>query len=207
MPSAGDPGLRSPANDGGTTTLLPLKGMTMRARSTIVLTRAAAGVSVAAAALFAVPAIASAAPAEEFTGPILTTEADGNVVDVTIQNPNLGYPTSTCGAVAVDSAKVPQALDDPTRLLEPGFVVWTSGLDAVPAGATKSYTTGALADGVYAFVGACVATTNPTPVLGEPQIVPIGGVFGSLGTLTGSLGDIIPNLGDLLGDLVGGLPK
>ncbi len=179
----------------------------MRARSTIVLTRAAAGVSVATAALFAVPAVASATPAQEFTGPVLTTAADGNVVDVTVENPNVDYPTSTCGAVAVDSAKVPQALDDPTKLLEPGFVVWTSGLEAVPAGATKSYTTDALADGVYAFVGACVSLANPTPVLGEPQIVPVGGVLGSLGTVTGSLGDIVPNLGDLLGDLVGGLLK
>ncbi|MDH6278991.1 hypothetical protein [Prescottella agglutinans] len=179
----------------------------MRARSATVLTRSTAAAAIASAALLIGPAIASAAPSQEFTGPVLTTAADGNVVGVTVQNPNVEYPTSTCGAVAIDSAKVPKALDDPTKLFEPGFVAWTSGLDAVPAGATKSYTTGALADGVYAFVGACIALTNPTPVLGEPQIVPIGGMFGSLGTVTGSLGDIIPNLGDLLGGLVGGLLK
>jgi len=173
----------------------------MRTRSATVLTRSAA-VAISAAALLTGPAIASAAPSPEFTGPVLTTEADGSVVDVTIENPNVGYPTSTCGAVAVDAAKVTQALDDPTKVLEPGFVAWTSGLDAVPAGATKSYTTDALADGVYAFVGACIALSNPTPVLGEPQIVPVGGVLGSLGTATGSLGDIVPSLGDLLGGLL-----
>ncbi|WP_430333876.1 hypothetical protein [Rhodococcus sp. ACT016] len=174
----------------------------MRARSTTILTRAAVGGAVATAALLAGPALASATPAQEFTGPVLTTEAHDNVVTVTVGNPNVEYPMSTCGAVAVDAAKAPQALDDPTKLLEPGFVVWTSGLEAVTPGATTSYTTAPLADGVYAFVGACISLSNPTPVLGQPQLVHIGEAFGSLETVTGSLGDLIPNLGDLLGGLL-----
>ena len=176
----------------------------MRARSFF--PHAAAGVSLAAA-LLAAPAIASATPAQEFTGPVLTAEADSNVVTVTVTNPNVDHPANTCGSAAVDAAKVPAALDDPTKLLEPGFVVWTSGLDAVAPGATRSYTTAPLADGVYAFVGACVSLADPTPVLGQPQIVHIGDAFGSLGTVTGSLGDIVPDLGALLGGLVGGLLK
>ncbi|CAM2840633.1 Secreted protein [Prescottella defluvii] len=173
----------------------------MRSRSTSLVGRLAAGTAVAAAALLAAPALASAAPAT-FTGPTVTAAADGDAIAVSITNPNVDHPTSTCGAVAIDSAKVPEAADDPLKLLEPGFVAWTSGLDSVGAGVTKEYTTPALAGGMYAVVGACVSLTNPVPELGEPILVGVGDTFGSLGTITGSLGTFLPNIGDLIGGLL-----
>lgn len=173
----------------------------MRSRATSVLTRVAAGAAVASAAVLAAPALASATPA--VTAPQLSTEVTGNVVSVTLTNPNTDSFT-VCTAAAVDSAKVPQLLDDPTKFLEPGFVSWTSGTDVAAAGATKNYTTPELRDGVYAFIGGCVSAGDPTrPALGDPELVTVGNPFGSLGDLgglTGSLGDL--DLGGLLGGLL-----
>lgn len=176
----------------------------MRTHATAVLTRAAAGLAVAAAAALAAPALASAEPTP-LLPPTLKTAVDGNVVTVTLTNPNVDQ-LSGCTAIAIESSKVPALLDDPTKFLEPGFVAWTSGVDGVLAGQSKPYTTPALNDGIYAFVGGCVSAADPTqPALGEPEIVPIGNPLGSLGdfdlgNLTGSLGDF--DLGGLLGGLL-----
>lgn len=173
----------------------------MRTTATAVLTRAAAGLAVAAAATLAAPALASAetTPLEP---PTMTTAVDGNVVTVTLTNPNLD-PLSGCSAVAVDAAKVPALMEDPSKFLEEGFVAWTSGIDGVPADSTKTYTTSPLADGAYAFIGGCVSAGAGEPALGDPELVTIGNPFGSLGDLgglTGSLGDL--DLGGLLGGLL-----
>ncbi len=93
--------------------------------------RAAAGLAVAAAAALAAPAFAAAEPTT-LVPPTLETAVDGNVVTVTLTNPNLD-PLSGCTAVAIDSAKVPALMDDPTKFLEPGFVSWTSGVDGATA--------------------------------------------------------------------------
>ncbi|QBJ95689.1 hypothetical protein ERC79_06690 [Rhodococcus sp. ABRD24] len=170
----------------------------MRIRTTTLLSRAAVGSAVAAAAVLAAPALASAAPAG-LEPPVLVTEVAGNVVNVTITNPNQDE-TSTCVAAAIDSAKVPALTEDPTKLLEPGFVAWNSVHDGATAGTTKTYTTPPLADGAYAFIGGCVSILSPDPVLGEPQLIGIGETYGSVGMLTGSLGDI--DLGGLLGAIV-----
>ncbi len=140
----------------------------MRTNATAVLTRAAAGLAVAAAAALAAPAFAAAEPTT-LVPPTLETAVDGNVVTVTLTNPNLD-PLSGCTAVAIDSAKVPALMDDPTKFLEPGFVSWTSGVDGATAGSTKTYTTPALSDGIYAFIGGCVSAGDPTqPALGDPS--------------------------------------
>ncbi|WP_238781677.1 hypothetical protein [Prescottella equi] len=177
----------------------------MRTNATAVLTRAAAGLAVAAAAALAAPALASAEPTT-LVPPTLETAVDGNVVTVTLTNPNLD-PLSGCTAVAIDSAEVPALMDDPTKFLEPGFVSWTSGVDGATAGSTKTYTTPALSDGIYAFIGGCVSAGDPTqPALGDPSLVTIGNPFGSLGDF--DLGNLTGSLGDLdLGGLLGGLLK
>lgn len=172
-------------------------------RPTSALTRVVAGAAVAAAAVLATPALASATPI--LTAPELSTAVDGNVVTVTLTNPNTD-PLSGCTAAAVHTAKVPALLADPAKLLEPGFVSWTSGANGATAGATKTYTTPPLAEGVYAFIGGCVSVSAGEPMLGEPEIVTIGHPLGSLegldlGTLAGSLGNLD------LGALLGGLPK
>lgn len=174
----------------------------MRSRATSVLARVAAGAAVASAAVLAGPAIASAAPT--IAPPEMTTAVTGNVVAVTLTNPNTDA-LSGCTAVAIDSSKVPALMDDPTKFLEPGFVSWTSGVDGVTAGQTKTYTTPELNDGIYAFIGGCVSAADPTqPALGDPALVTIGNPLGSLGDLSGLFG----SLGDFdLGGLLGGLQK
>ncbi|PTR31283.1 hypothetical protein C8K36_101310 [Rhodococcus sp. OK519] len=175
----------------------------MRTHATAVLTRAAAGIAVAATAALAAPSLASA-ETTPLVPPTMATTVDGNIVSVELTNPNLD-PVSGCTAVAIDSAKMPALVDDPAKFFEPGFVSWTSGIDGATAGQTKTYTTPALSDGIYAFIGGCVSAIDPAqPALGDPQLVTIGnplGSLGDLGGLTGSLGDL--DLGALLGGLLG----
>ncbi|WP_137725264.1 hypothetical protein [Prescottella subtropica] len=167
----------------------------MRVSTLSVTSRLAVGAAIAAAAALAAPALASAAT---LAPPTMTTSVDANVVSVTITNPNTDA-TSGCSAAAVDAAKVPELLKDPTKFLEPGAVAWTSGASITPAGESRTYTTAPLADGTYAFLGACLSPTAPTPVLGDPELVTFGSPFGSLGDL--DLGELLGSLdlGELLG--------
>lgn len=186
----------------------------MQLRNRKTLGHAVGGAAIVAAAALAAPALASAAPAE-LTSPTITTAVEKNTLSVTVANTN-SDPVSSCGAFAVEAAKLPALRDDPSKITEPGFLSWqTDVAQRVGAGAEDTFTT-ELADGAYAVVGECVSAENPVPVVGDPQLVAIGGLLGSvdLGSLQnllpadldlGSLIDMLPADFDL-GGLLAGLP-
>lgn len=187
--------------------------MNMQLRNRKTLGHAFGGAAIVAAAALAAPALASAEPVE-LASPTVTTGVDDNTLSVTVANTNED-PTTSCGAFALDATKLPALQADPSKITEPGFLAWqTDVAERVGAGAEDTFTTD-LQDGVYAVVGECISLTNPElPAVGDPQIVPVGGLLGSvdLGSLQGllpadldlgSLQDLLP--ADL-GDLLAGLP-
>ncbi|WP_305093635.1 hypothetical protein [Prescottella sp. R16] len=176
--------------------------MQLRRRKT--LAHVIGGAAVVATAALAAPALASAEPAD-LTGPDISTSVDGSTLTVTVANPNEAADSS-CGAFALDAAKLPALKEDPSKVTEPGFLTWqTPVADRVGAGAESTFTAD-LADGIYAVIGECLSVSDPAPVVGDPQIVPVGGLFGSLDF--GSLQDLLPgdlgDLGGLLGKLTTG---
>lgn len=188
------------------------KGMNMQLRSRKILGHAVGGAAIFAAAALAAPALAAAEPAE-LTSPTVTAGVQANTLSVTVANPN-DDATSSCGAFALEAAKLPALREDPSKITESGFLSWqTDVAERVGPGSEDTFTTD-LENGVYAVVGECVSLANPEPVVGEPQIVPVGGLLG--GVDLGSLQDILPadlDLGSLqdllpadLGDLLAGLP-
>ncbi|RVW00960.1 hypothetical protein EF834_16485 [Rhodococcus spongiicola] len=91
------------------------------------------------------------------------------VLTATVANPNTD-PTATCGAFALESAKLPDFQADPTKIDEPGFLTWrTDAAERVAAGAEGTFTVD-LAAGEYAVVGECVSDGNPT-LFGTEQLV------------------------------------
>ncbi|WP_433609440.1 hypothetical protein [Prescottella agglutinans] len=175
----------------------------MQLRSRRTLGHAVGGTAIVAAAILAVPALASAEPVE-LAAPTVTTAVQENVLSVTVANPNED-PTSSCGAFALEAAKLPALRDDPSKVTEPGFLSWqTDVADRVGPAAEDTFTT-ELNDGVYAVVGECLSVTDPTkPTVGDPQLVTVGGLLGSVDL--GSLQDLLPaGLGDLLQGLPAGL--
>ncbi|PTR24013.1 hypothetical protein C8K36_10823 [Rhodococcus sp. OK519] len=184
----------------------------MQLRNRKSLGHAVGGAAIIAAAALAAPALASAEPIE-LTNPTITTAVEENTLSVTVANPNVD-PTSSCGAFALEVAKLPALRDDPSKITEPGFLSWqTDVADRVGPESQDTFSTD-LADGAYAVVGECVSETVPTPAVGEPQLVTVGGVLGSVDL--GSLQALLPadlDLGSLLealpggiGDLIAGLP-
>lgn len=185
--------------------------MYMQLRNRKTLGHAVGGAAIVAAAALAAPALASAEPVE-LTSPTVTTSVEENTLSVTVANTNTD-PASSCGAFAVEAAKLPALQDDPSKITEPGFLSWqTEVAQRVGAGAENTFTTD-LTNGAYAVVGECVSGTDPIPVVGDPQLVAVGGLLGSvdLGSLQdvlpadldlGALLDLIPaDLGELLADL------
>ncbi|MFD4366734.1 hypothetical protein [Rhodococcus sp. NPDC058521] len=156
------------------------------------LTRGMAGAAVAALATagiaMAAPATASAAEATQAPGVVV--KADGNVLNLTVTNPNSGILNPSCGAYVFDALEIPAVLQNPTAILEPGFAAWgtINPLDRVPANpegtSSREYTTPELADGVYAVVGECTSVLAPLDpaTTFPPQIIFVGGPLGGIGT-------------------------
>ncbi|NLE78375.1 MAG: hypothetical protein GX610_02150 [Rhodococcus sp.] len=152
-----------------------------------------AAVTAAATAGIALATPATASAAEGVLPPGVTVAADGNVLNLTVTNPNEGLLNPSCGAYVIDAMKIPAVLQNPLAILEPGFAAWgtLNPLDRVganPGGtAAKDYTTSELADGVYAVIGECTSVLDPTnPATSFPQIWFVGGPLGGMGT--GSVG-------------------
>lgn len=171
----------------------------MQLRSRTILGRAVGGTAIAAAAALAVPALASAEPVA-LSAPTVATATEANTLSVTVANPN-DDPMSSCGAFALDAAKLPALLEDPNKATEEGFLAWqTDVAERVGPGAEATFTTD-LGSGLYAVVGECISLADPTaPAVGEPRIVPVGLSTGSL-----DLGSVQDVIGDLLGDVLAGL--
>lgn len=175
----------------------------MQLRSRKTLGHAVGGTAIVAAAVLAVPALASAEPVE-LAAPTVTTAVQENTLSVTVANSNED-PTSSCGAFVLEAAKLPALRDDPSKVTEPGFLSWqTDVADRVGPAAEDTFTT-ELNDGAYAVVGECLSVSDPTtPTVGDPQLVTVGGLLGSVDL--GSLQDLLPaDLGDLLQGLPAGL--
>lgn len=171
----------------------------MQLRNRKALGHAVGGAAIFAAAALAAPALASAEPVE-LTSPTVTTGVDGGALSVTVANPN-DDPASSCGAFALEATKLPALQENPSKITEPGFLSWqTDAGERVGPGGEETFTTD-LDNGVYAVVGECISTAIEEPAVGEPQIVPVGGLLGSVDL--GSLQDLLP--ADL-GDLISGLP-
>lgn len=158
------------------------------------------GVAVAATAALAAPALAAAEPIE-LTSPKVTTSVDGSTLSVNVANPNTD-PTSSCGAFAVEASKLPALRDDPSKVTEPGFLSWqTATADRVGPGTDNTFTA-KLNDGFYAVVGECVSASIPTPAIGEPQLLPVGGLLGSI-----DFGSLQSLSAGGIGGMLNGLPS
>ncbi|GAA4482742.1 hypothetical protein GCM10023094_33270 [Rhodococcus olei] len=139
---------------------------------------AAVAVATTAAAAAAMPATASAAPAVQ--PPTVVASSSANSLTMKLTNPNTLLSFTGCQAFVVNAKDVPAVIDDPTKLLDPGVVVYPNVSNpltlfgALP-GQTVTNTVNDIPTGVYGVVGGCVSLLDIThPVIDKPQIMQVG---------------------------------
>lgn len=146
------------------------------------LTRVGGGVAVTAATVAAVamamPATASAAPT--VAPPTVVATSSGNSLTMKLTNPNTLLSLTGCQAFVVNAKDVPAVVSDPTKLLDPGVVVYPnvsnvlSLFGALP-GMTVTNTVNDIPAGLYGVVGGCVSLLDVThPVIDSPQVMQVG---------------------------------